>query len=84
MKLDGKINIQANLNAGVKYYQRHGVMTDPGKYEDHWVCEYWNPDEERFVRVDAQIDDVQQGALEIDFDRLDLPLGMHCWMEQWN
>jgi hypothetical protein len=186
MDLNGSINIKINLNAMVKYYLRHGVMTDPGKYEhfyeglpddipglvrvvqgvlihvfhahrygvelsedriqgdinirrvedmlvkisemdsrpiihgrdyddrlvgncrdysvmmtsllrykgiaararcgfgsyfelekyvDHWVCEYWNPAEERFVRVDAQIDDAQRRGLEIEFDTLDMPPG---------
>ena len=46
------------------------------KYEDHWVCEYWNSDEERFVKVDAQLDEVQKRALNIDFDTFDVPPGM--------
>ena len=29
---------------------------EPGKYVDHWVCEYWNSGEARWVQVDAQLD----------------------------
>lgn len=45
----------------------------PGRFEDHWVCEYWNAAEARWVLVDAQIDDVQGAALRPDFDLLDVP-----------
>jgi hypothetical protein len=42
-------------------------------FEDHWVCEYWNEREARWILVDAQLDDVWQNKLEIDFDPLDVP-----------
>jgi len=45
----------------------------PGFFEDHWVAEYWSEAEGRWVRVDAQIDDVQRRLLRIDFDVLDVP-----------
>ncbi|MGK3966681.1 transglutaminase domain-containing protein [Sorangium sp. So ce118] len=45
----------------------------PGELVDHWVCEYWNAAESRWVLVDAQIDDVQGAALKPDFDVLDVP-----------
>ncbi|WP_438041783.1 transglutaminase-like domain-containing protein [Sorangium sp. So ce128] len=44
-----------------------------GDFVDHWVCEHWNAAEERWVLVDAQIDDVQRAALKPDFDLLDVP-----------
>ncbi len=47
----------------------------PGVHMDHWICEYWNAREERWVRVDAQLDSVQISALGIEFDPLDLPEG---------
>ncbi len=50
-----------------------GTYFLPGHYEDHWVCEYWNRDENRWVMVDAQIDEFQKRALNIDFDTLDVP-----------
>ncbi|MBN2502993.1 MAG: transglutaminase domain-containing protein [Anaerolineales bacterium] len=45
----------------------------PDHYEDHWVCEYWHAAEERWVMVDAQLDEFQQEQLKIDFDPLDVP-----------
>ena len=50
-----------------------GVYFTPNRYEDHWVCEYWNTDEGRWVMVDAQLDAFQRGALGIQFDPLDVP-----------
>jgi Transglutaminase-like superfamily len=44
-----------------------------GQHEDHWVCEYWEPDEQRWILVDAQIDDRQLGWFPIDFDVTDVP-----------
>lgn len=44
-----------------------------GRFEDHWVCEYWNAVEERWVLVDAQIDELQRTVLSPDFDTLDVP-----------
>ena len=32
-----------------------------GWFEDHWVCEYWDSGRQRWLLIDAQIDDVQQG-----------------------
>jgi hypothetical protein len=43
------------------------------KYVDHWVVEYWNFKESRWVMVDSQLDEFQQNALDIDFDPLDVP-----------
>lgn len=45
----------------------------PGRYEDHWVCEYWNAQEKRWILVDAQLDSVQRKALAITFDHYDVP-----------
>ena len=44
-----------------------------GRFEDHWVCEYWNEEEQRWVLVDAQIDAGQREAFPIDFDVTDVP-----------
>ena len=46
---------------------------NPGRYEDHWVCEYWNSGESRWVLVDAQVDPQQLKAFRIDFDPCDVP-----------
>jgi hypothetical protein len=45
----------------------------PGHYEDHWVGEYWNDAEQRWVLVDAQLDALQQEKLGIGFNPLDVP-----------
>ena len=45
----------------------------PGKFEDHWVCEYWNKAEDCWILVDAQLDDFQCQELKLDFDPLDVP-----------
>lgn len=47
----------------------------PDHYEDHWVCEYWNAAESRWVLVDAQLDELQRGVLGIRFDPADVPRG---------
>jgi transglutaminase superfamily protein len=42
-------------------------------FEDHWVCEYWNADQQRWILADTQIDDVQREWFPIDFDVTDVP-----------
>jgi len=50
-----------------------GSYFTPGKYEDHWICEYWLENEGRWVQVDAQLDGLQREVLGIDFDTEDMP-----------
>lgn len=50
-----------------------GAYFLPGHYEDHWVCEYRNEEQDRWVLVDAQLDDLQQESLSIPFSPLDVP-----------
>ena len=50
-----------------------GAYFLPDSYVDHWVCEYWNLQEKRWILVDAQIDELQQKALHISFDPFDVP-----------
>ncbi|MGD9093019.1 MAG: hypothetical protein PVF74_09220 [Anaerolineales bacterium] len=50
-----------------------GVYFLPDHFEDHWICEYWNDDQERWVMVDSQLDSFQRQALDIQFDPLDVP-----------
>jgi len=52
--------------------------------EDHWICEYWNVDESRWIMVDPQLDSFQMKSLDIRFDPLDVPkdqfiTGGHAW-----
>lgn len=50
-----------------------GLYFSPDRYEDHWICEYWNADRKRWNLVDAQLDAFQRDALHIQFDPLDMP-----------
>ena len=50
-----------------------GAYFTRGKFEDHWVCEYWNAAEKRWILVDAQLDAIQRKALNINFDPTDTP-----------
>jgi hypothetical protein len=50
-----------------------GAYFNPGKFEDHWVGEYWNAAERRWILVDAQLDAVQRNTFKVDFDPRDVP-----------
>jgi hypothetical protein len=50
-----------------------GAYFNPGKFEDHWVCEYWNDAQASWILVDAQMDAVQRKVFKLDFDPLDVP-----------
>jgi hypothetical protein len=50
-----------------------GTYFERGLYIDHWVCEYWNEVEQRWVLVDAQLDETQSSVLQISFNTLDVP-----------
>ncbi len=44
----------------------------PKNFEDHWVVEYWNADEQRWVLVDAQLDEQWRSMINFQGDPLDL------------
>ena len=44
-----------------------------GKFEDHWVCEYWHAEQQRWILVDAQVDDRQRDWFGVNFDVTDVP-----------
>lgn len=46
-------------------------------FEDHWVCEYWIGDEQRWALADAQLDSLMRERLRIPFDPTDLPEGTY-------
>jgi excinuclease ABC subunit A len=58
--------ISARLRVGFASY------LSETKNEDHWVTEYWDDLQERWVLIDPQLDDVQRDAYKIDFDPLDM------------
>jgi hypothetical protein len=59
--------IAARSRCGFAAYFRRG------NFEDHWIAEYWNAEQGRWILVDAQLDDVQCKFFRIDFDPLDVP-----------
>jgi hypothetical protein len=50
-----------------------GGYFESGKFLDHWVTEYWNGEQARWVLVDAQMDARQRELFRLDFDPLDVP-----------
>jgi hypothetical protein len=50
-----------------------GAYFEKGKGYDHWVAEYWNAAEGRWVLVDAQVDERQRRMFGIAIDTLDVP-----------
>jgi hypothetical protein len=50
-----------------------GVYFLPNHYEDHWVAEYWNAAQKRWILVDAQLDALQCDVKKIPFIPLDVP-----------
>jgi hypothetical protein len=62
-----------------------GTYFLPDHFEDHWVAEYWNAEQERWILVDAQLDEFQCKELNVSFDPLDVPsdqfiVGGAAWM----
>jgi len=50
-----------------------GSYFNPGFFEDHWLCEVWDANEERWTLVDPQFDEVWRRESKIDHDILDVP-----------
>jgi len=50
-----------------------GAYFNAGKFEDHWVTEYWNAKQSRWTLVDAQMDPIQRKTFALKFDPLDVP-----------
>ena len=62
-----RLEVPARARAG------GGAYFLPDHYEDHWICEYWNEEEQRWVMVDAQLNPFQCEAMKIPFNPLDVP-----------
>jgi len=62
--------IPARVRAGFATY-----TWGRGKFENHWICEYYDSSAKRWIRVDAQIDDRQRDLMKIGFNTLDMPEG---------
>ena len=53
-------------------------------YHDHWVCEYWVRDEQRWCLVDAELDEPHRTHLKFDFEPTDVPrTGFITGIEAW-
>jgi len=51
----------------------HGPRSTPGFQVDHWVCEYWNADEQRWVLVDAEVGEDERAFCHVEVEALDVP-----------
>jgi hypothetical protein len=45
-------------------------------WEDHWICESWSSAQNRWRRIDPQLDEVLKKRLAIRFDATDAPANM--------
>lgn len=59
--------ISARLRCGFASY------FEPDHFEDHWINEYWDKNKERWIMVDAQLDELHIKQLKIKFNPLDVP-----------
>ena len=50
-----------------------GAYFSKDRFVDHWVTEYFDTAQGRWILADAQIDDRQRALFGIDFDTLDVP-----------
>jgi hypothetical protein len=68
------LHISALREKGIPARLRGGFAAyfNPPYYEDHWITEYWNADEARWVLADPQLDDVWMARLGSFDDPLDL------------
>lgn len=72
--------IPARLRAGFADYFPSELM-----YEDHWLIEYYSLKEKRWIRMDAQLDEIQKAHYGITFNTEDMPsnagylLGGQAW-----
>ncbi len=63
--------IPARARTGTARY----FFPDGSRLEDHWICEFWNDEKERWQQTDAQIDHVMLRAMKMALDPADLPAG---------
>jgi hypothetical protein len=50
-----------------------GAYFNPPQFEDHWVCEYWDAGERRWILADTQFDAVWIEKLKVKHNVLDVP-----------
>jgi len=65
--------IPARCRCGFSTYNGNG---NNGWFGDHWICEYWNKKEKRWIKVDSQLDDIHILKRHLDINiinPIDLP-----------
>jgi len=50
-----------------------GSYFNPGRYEDHWTCEWWDEHNHRWRLTDPQFDEVWRTRMHIRHDITDVP-----------
>ncbi len=74
--------IPARLRVGFADYFDSDLM-----YEDHWLTEYYNIEQNRWIRLDPQVDEIQRQHYKITFNTLDMKdyegyvTGGEAWMK---
>jgi hypothetical protein len=51
----------------------HGPSSRPGFYVDHWLCEYWKADEQRWVLFDSEVGQDEREYCQVTIDTYDVP-----------
>ncbi len=64
--------VPARARCGFALYFRCPDL-ERGFAYDHWLCEYWHRGEQRWVPVDAEVDEVERAHCAITLDTLDVP-----------
>jgi hypothetical protein len=65
--------VPARARCGFARYFGQCPDSTPGFNVDHWVCEVWNTDEERWVLIDAEVDENERDFCHIEVNTLDVP-----------
>ena len=65
--------IPARARCGFAGYFGGCPETTAGFNVDHWVCEVWSADEERWMLVDAEVDENERDFCQVEIDTLDVP-----------
>lgn len=63
-------NIPARCRGGFETY------FSSEKHHDHWICEYWKVDENRWVRIDPEVNEFFIEKYSVPTQHLDLPDGV--------
>lgn len=58
---------EARMRAGFANYFQSEIP-----YEDHWIVEYYDKIQKRWMKIDAQIDEIQKKHFQLNFDTHDI------------